>query len=72
MPPWVHHPPTLPGMVNVPVDTLSAVLEPWAQGGGNPWVRGLIPAQNLKSVMRVIPLRIELSALPGEKVGKIG
>ena len=32
---------TLSGMVNVPVDTLSAVLTPWAQDGRNPWVRSL-------------------------------
>ena len=30
---------TLSVMVNVPVDTLSAVRRPWALKGRNPWVR---------------------------------
>ena len=31
--PWVHPLYTLSGMVNVPVDTLCGVREPWAQVG---------------------------------------
>ena len=59
--------PALPGMVNVPVDTLSAVTCPWAQAERNPWVRASLRVKVLNSVRERRSLCAELLRLPEEK-----
>ena len=50
--PWVHHPTTLSGMVNVPVDSSEEEKRPWAQCGRFPWVGKGVRVNVVNSVMR--------------------